>query len=95
MAGSALGLRLTMVTVRLRSGQAIAHGKIPLRSLIQGAPRAHLHAVIPRRSLEAPIRITLAGTIGLEGTAAPRRTQYAEATFVQSRVGSLSIPGWP
>ena len=40
------------------------------------------------------IWITLAGTIELEGPAALRRTRYAEATLVQSRVGSLSIPGW-
>ena len=34
------------------------------------------------------IWITLAGTIELEGPAARRRTRYAEATLVQSRVGS-------
>ena len=38
--------------------------------------------------------ITLAGTIELEGPAARRRTRNAEATLVQSRVGSLSIRGW-
>ena len=40
------------------------------------------------------IWITLAGPIELEGPAAQRRTRYAEATLVQSRVGSLSLPGW-
>lgn len=40
------------------------------------------------------IWITLAGTIELEGPPARRRTRDAEATLVQSRVGSLSIPGW-
>ena len=88
------GLRLSMVTVRLRSGRAVAQGKIPLKSLIQGGPWTQLNSVIPRRSLEAPVWITLAGTIGLESLPGRQRTQYAEATLVESRVGSLSIPGW-
>jgi hypothetical protein len=50
--------------------------------------------MLPRRSLEAPVWITLGGTIELQGTSGPGRTRYAEATLIESQVGRLSIPGW-
>ena len=58
------------------------------------SPVAWLSSLIPRRSLDAPVWITLAGTIGLEAASARRRTRYAEAMLTGSQVGRLSIPGW-
>lgn len=88
------GLRLTGVTVRLRTGRVTAQGKLPLGALIQDEPWAQLSSVLPRRSLETPVWITLRGTVGLDGASGPGRTRYAEVTLIESEVGRLSIPGW-
>ncbi len=88
------GLRLSPVHTRLRTTEITVQGQIPLGALLQGAPVAWLSSVIPRRSLDAPVWITLAGTIGLEAASSPRRPRYAEATLIDSQVGRLSIPGW-
>jgi len=88
------GLRLSPVHTRLRTTEITVQGQIPLGALLQGAPVAWLSSVIPRRSLDAPVWITLAGTIGLEAASSPRRPRYAEAMLIDSQVGRLSTPGW-
>jgi hypothetical protein len=88
------GLRLSPVHARLRTTGTIVQGQIPLGALLQGAPVAWLSSVIPRGSLDAPVWITLAGTIGLEVASTQRRPRYAEAVLVDSQVGRLSIPAW-
>lgn len=88
------GLRLSPVHTRLRTTEITVQGQIPLGALLQGAPVAWVQSVIPRRSLDAPVWITLAGTIGLEAAVSPRRPRYAEAMLLDSQVGRLSIPGW-
>lgn len=88
------GLRLSPVHARLRTTEVTVQGQIPLGALLRGAPVAWLSSVIPRRSLDAPVWITLAGTIGLEAASGPRRPRYAEAMLIDSQVGRLSIPGW-
>jgi hypothetical protein len=88
------GLRLSSVHARLRTTKITVQGQIPLGALLQGAPVTWLSSVIPHRSLDAPVWITLAGTIGLEAASSPRRARYAEAMLIGSQVGRLSIPGW-
>jgi hypothetical protein len=66
----------------------------PWSSLKPRRPHGYLVTLDDAGLRLTTIWITLAGTIELEGPAALRRTRYAEATLVQSRVGSLSIPGW-
>jgi hypothetical protein len=88
------GLRLSPVRTRLRTTEITVQGQIPLGALLQGAPGAWLSSVIPRRSLDAPVWITLAGTIGLEAALGPRRSRYAQTTLIDSQVGRLSIPAW-
>jgi len=88
------GLRLSSVHARLRTTEITLQGQIPLGALLQGAPVAWLSSVIPRRSLDAPVWITLAGTIGLEAASSPRRPRYVEAMLIDSQVGRLSTPGW-
>jgi hypothetical protein len=79
------GLRTTEITVQ---------GQIPLAGLLPGAPVAWLSSVIPRRSLDDPVCITLAETVGLEEASSAGRPRYAEAMLIDCRVGYLSIPGW-
>ncbi len=88
------GLRLSPVHARLRTTKIIVQGQIPLGALLQGTPVAWLLSVIPRQSLDAPVWITLAGTIGLEAASSPGRPRYAEAMLIDSQVGRLSMPGW-
>ncbi|MGH7373215.1 MAG: hypothetical protein ACREJY_03220 [Candidatus Rokuibacteriota bacterium] len=88
------GLRLSPVHTRLRTTEITVQGQIPLGALLQGAPFTWLPSVIARRTLDAPVWITLAGTIGLEAASSPRRPRYAEARLIDSQVGRLSIPGW-
>ena len=88
------GFRLSPVHTRLRTTEITVQGQIPLAGLLQGAPVAWLSSVIPRRSLDAPVWITLAGTIGLEEASSAGRPRYAEAMLIDCGVGHLSIPGW-
>lgn len=88
------GLRLSPVHTRLRTTEITVQGQIPLGLLLQGAPVEWLLSVIPRRSLDAPVWMTLTGTIGLEAALSPRRPRYAEAMLIDSQLGRLSIPGW-
>lgn len=87
------GLQISPVHARLRTTEITVQGQIPLGALLQGAP-VWLSSVIPRRSLDAPVWITLAGTIGLEAASSPRRPHYAEAMLLDTQVGRLSMPGW-
>jgi hypothetical protein len=88
------GLRLTPLNVGMRAGRVTAQGRLPLWALMQGPPLAWLHTVMPRRSLETPVWITLTATVQLEPRAGGRRSRYAEATLVDTQVGRLSLPGW-
>ena len=88
------GVPISEVQTRLRTGEVIVQGRVPLGRLLEGAPVTWLPFAILQRSLDAPVWVTLTGTIAVHAAPSPRRPGYAEATLVDSRIGRLSIPSW-
>ena len=88
------GVPISRLQTKLRTTEITVQGRVPLGVLLEGAPITWLSSAMPRWSLEAPVWVTLAGTLTVHAAPSPRRPGHGEVTLVDGRLGRLSVPGW-
>jgi hypothetical protein len=78
------------LSVRFSSGEFIAQGQTPLRSLVQGPLLSYLSPYIPDKQLDQPVWVSVRGSISIE-TAAVGAKRYGKVTVTRLVVGRQPI----
>jgi hypothetical protein len=88
-------LPLEHIVTKLTAGQFQVHGKTALRNLLESAPlAAQVVPWIPRQRLEAPVWLTMKGTVAVEPVTPGSSRRVARIKPTEVAIGRQRVPTW-
>jgi hypothetical protein len=80
------------IMTRLTRGSVEVQGKTLFRNLLQGPPFAQLAPYVPAARLDAPVWVTLRGTVAVEPQSPGSPQRVARRKFSDFRLGKQPLP---